>query len=109
MSLSAKNRSAILQGLSTVIPESEAVEEMLVNFAARDDEEWISKQFLRAELAGLRAELKSDVAALRVERHTEIGGLRSEVHAGTQRLIMWMIGTNISLFVLLFVLRRVTA
>ncbi|MGI8938855.1 MAG: hypothetical protein ACR2JF_11715 [Iamia sp.] len=92
---------------------------MLANFAAREDEEWISKQFLRAELAGLQTELKADVASLRVELHTEIGGLRSElhteigglrseVHAGTQRLIMWMVGTNITLFALLFALLRLT-
>ncbi len=98
MSLTAKSRSAILQGLSTVIPESEAVEEMLANFAARDADEGATKEFIRAEVSGLRSEMTSDISALRVELHTEI-----------QKVILWTVGANVSMVALLFTLLRLTA
>jgi hypothetical protein len=86
MSLSAKNRSALYRGLSDVVDEPEAIEEMLANFATRDDEEWASKEFIRAEMAAMR----------------------TEVHVEVQRIVMWSVGTNIALFGLLFALIRLT-
>ncbi len=67
MALTEKSRSALYLGLSHVIDE-EAVEEMLSYFPARDVEESVTKEFLRAELAelemrlseSLRSELQSD-------------------------------------------------
>ncbi|CAN5533644.1 hypothetical protein BH24ACT4_BH24ACT4_25930 [soil metagenome] len=94
MSLSAKNRSAILQGLSTVIPESEAVEEMLANFAARDADEWATKDFIRAEVQTVRAEMAT---------------MRTEIHLDVQRIIMWMVGTNLAVLGVLFALIHLTA
>lgn len=98
MSLNAKNRSAILRGLSTVIPESEAVEEMLANFATRDADEWASKEFIRAELA----EVRTEMATMRAE-------LKDDFHSETQRLITWMVGANITLLALFFTLIRLTS
>lgn len=66
MALTERNRSALYQGLTTVIDE-EAVEEMLSYFPARDVEEPATKEFLRAETALLRTELKDDMAVLRTE------------------------------------------
>ena len=66
MALTERNRSALYQGLSTIIDE-EAVEEMLSYFPARDVEEPATKEFLRAETALLRTESKDDMAVLRTE------------------------------------------
>ncbi len=66
MALTERNRSSLYQGLTTVIDE-EAVEEMLSYFPARDVEEPATKEFLRAETALLRTELKDDMAVLRTE------------------------------------------
>lgn len=87
MSLSATSRSHLIQGLGTVVPQTEALEEMLANFATRDADEWASKDFIRAEMAELRVEL-----------HTEI-----------QRVILWSVGANVSMVALLFTLLRLTA
>ncbi len=75
MALTEKNRSALYLGLSHVIDE-EAVEEMLSYFPARDVEESVTKEFLRAELAELEMRLSE---SLRSELHSEVGALRGEV------------------------------
>ena len=88
MALTEKSRSALYLGLSHVIDE-EAVEEMLSYFPARDVEESVTKEFLRAELAelemrlseSLRSELQSEVGSLRSELQSEVGSLRSEMRA----------------------------
>jgi len=88
MALTEKSRSALYLGLSHVIDE-EAVEEMLSYFPARDVEESVTKEFLRAELAelemrlseSLRSELQSEVGSLRSELQSEVGSLRSELQS----------------------------
>jgi len=52
---------------------------MLSFFPARDVEEPVSKEFLRAEIADLRTELKSDIADLRTELKSDIADLRTEL------------------------------
>lgn len=93
MALTEKSRSALYQGLSNVVAE-EAVEEMLSFFPARDVEEPVTEEFLRAELAEMelrmttafRSELRSGLDGLRAELRSElgsgIGGLRSELGSG---------------------------
>ena len=78
MALTERNRSALFQGLTTVIDE-EAVEEMLSYFPARDVEEPATKEFLRAESALLRTELKDDMALLRTEFKDDMAALRTEL------------------------------
>lgn len=56
MTLTAKHRSSIYRTLSPLIGEEEA-EALLAEFPARDLDEPVTKEFLRAELAELRAEL----------------------------------------------------
>ena len=92
MAMTEKSRSALYVGLSSVV-EEEAVQEMLSYFPARDVEEPVTKEFLRAELTeGLarmgaelrsefRAELRSEIGGLRSELQSEIGGLRSELQS----------------------------
>lgn len=90
MALSERSRSALYQGFSAFVDE-EAVQEMMSFFPARDVEEPVTKEFLRAEIsdmrvefAGLRAEfadLTSDFVGLRGEftgLRGEFTGLRGE-------------------------------
>lgn len=56
MTLTAKHRSSIYRTLSPLIGEEEA-EALLAEFPARDLDEPVTKEFLRAELAVLRAEM----------------------------------------------------
>lgn len=56
MTLTAKHRSSIYRTLSPLIGEEEA-EALLAEFPARDLDEPVTKEFLRAELAELRADL----------------------------------------------------
>jgi hypothetical protein len=88
MAISEKSRSALYQGLVPIAGE-EAVGEMLSFFPARDVEEPVTKELLRAEIADVRTE----IASVR----TEIAELRSEMHCSINqlfaRLIAVIVGT----------------
>ena len=60
MALSEKSRSALYQGLSNVAYE-EAVQEMLSHFPARDVEEPVTQEFLRAELSDMELRLNEKI------------------------------------------------
>jgi len=86
MALTQRSRSAIYAGLSDVITDPQAVEEMLAYFPARDVEEPVTKEFLRAEMSDLRAEmsvlsaeLRGEMSDLRTELRGEMSGLRTEL------------------------------
>lgn len=115
MALTERSRSAIYHGLSGVIRDEEAVGEMLSYFPARDVEEPATKEFVRAELAllradltgpveGLRVEMHSEIAGLRAEMHSEIGGLRAEMQAESKRIIVWTVAANTTLLGLVLTL-----
>lgn len=106
MALSTRHRSSIFQTLSPILGEEEA-EAMLSQFPARDLDEPVTKEFVRAELADTRAELRSEIAdvrtevgELRGELRSEIGLVRAEIAQLEARIndrfreqTMWMAGT----------------
>jgi hypothetical protein len=81
VALSERSRSVLYQGLVASIGDETAVSEMMAYFPARDVEEPVTKEFLRAELATVRAEMLAEIGSLRSELHAAIGSLRSELHA----------------------------
>lgn len=126
MALSEKSRSSLYLGLTSLVPDEQAVEEMLSYFPARDVEEPATKEFVRAESAitrtelaitreelktemaslrtdlhhdmdELRTELKTDMADLRTELRIEMAELRTEMHRMVRTMQTWMVGTAISL------------
>jgi len=93
MALTQPSRTARYQGLTQLIQDDQAVEEMLSYFPSRDVEEPVTKEFVRAEFAALRAEmaelrseLHAEDASLRGDLHTEISSLPAEMHAGFRRM-----------------------
>ena len=58
MALTEKSRATLFQGLSRIIDE-EAVEEMLTNFPTHDIDDIATKDFVRAEVAGVRTDMAS--------------------------------------------------
>ena len=106
MALSTRHRSSIFQTLSPILGEEEA-EAMLSQFPARDLDEPVTKEFVRAELADTRAELRAEIAdvraevgELRGELRSEIGQVRAEIAQLEARIndrfreqTMWMAGT----------------
>ncbi len=79
MSLSQKSRTAIYQGLSDVITDPEAVEELLSHFPARDLDEPVTKEFHRAETASLRVEMAESAAQLRTDLADSAAQLRTDL------------------------------
>jgi len=77
MALTEKSRATLFQGLSRIIDE-EAVEEMLTNFPTHDIDDIATKDFVRAEIAGVR---------------TEVAGVRTEMASMKAEIIRWNIAT----------------
>lgn len=82
MALTQRSRTALYQGLTQLIQDDQAVEEMLSYFPSRDVEEPVTKEFVRAEIADVRAEM----AEMRADLQTELHDLRAEMHAGFRRM-----------------------
>ncbi len=79
VSLSERSRSALYLGLSGVVGNEEAVEEMLSYFPARDVEESVTKEHLRAEFTVFRAEVQAEFAAVRSDMASEFAAVRGEM------------------------------
>ena len=97
MALTERNRNALYQGFVSLIDDEEAVEAMLSYFPARDVEEPVTKEYLRAEVAVLRTELRDEMAELRTELHVEMAGMRTDMERVARNVQTWMIGTAVSL------------
>ncbi|MEX2292763.1 MAG: hypothetical protein WD691_03165, partial [Acidimicrobiales bacterium] len=102
MALSEKHRSSIYQHLAELLGDEEA-DALLSQFPARDLDEPVTKDFVRAEIAdirtevgALRGELHNEIGALRGQLHNEIGALRGELADRFRQLTMWMTGTMIT-------------
>jgi len=87
MALSERSRSVLYQGLVTIVENEQAVQEMMSYFPARDVEEPVTKDFLRAEMNDLRAEMRTEMGDLRAEMRIEMGDLRAEMGQMEGRLV----------------------
>ena len=72
---------------------------MLSYFPARDVEEPVTKDFLRAEL-------QTEIGALRAELHSEIGDLRAEMLQLARSTQTWIISSGLSLAGLILAVAR---
>ena len=124
MPLTKRSRHKLYETFTALIDDETAVQEMLSYFPARDVEEPVTKDFLRAELQSevgavrlevgeLRAELHAEIGALRTEMHTEIGAvraeigdLRAEMHQMARATQTWIISTGLSLAGLILAVAR---
>lgn len=131
MALTERSRHKLYESFSVLIDDEQAVEEMLSYFPARDAEEPVTKDFLRAELqtelgemrnsvGGLRTELHTELAAVRIEisdlrteLHSEIavvrvdmGELRTEMHRMARVIQAWIVTTGISMAGLMLAIAR---
>jgi hypothetical protein len=84
MALTEEHRSSIYRSLVPILGEEEA-EAMVSQFPASDADELVTKAFLRAELAELRAE----TAGLE-------GNITAEVYRLSSRIIMWLVSTIVA-------------
>lgn len=78
MALDARTRSSIYQNLTPILGEHDA-NELMSQFPSIEADELVTKQFLRAELAELRAEWRADL-------HRQTIWLGSAVAASTALL-----------------------
>jgi predicted nucleic acid-binding Zn-ribbon protein len=78
MALSQQHRTAIYGKLSPVIGDKET-EALLLQFPAREEDEPVTKDHLRAELNKLDGALRGEMKDLRTELKGDIAGLRTEL------------------------------
>ncbi len=113
MALSEKHRSSIYLTLAPMLGEEEA-EALLSQFPARELDQPVTKEFVRAEISGLRAEmadmkaeLRGEISGLRTDLGTEISdgeaglrgdisALRAELHDRLRQQTVWMAGALIA-------------
>ena len=88
MPLTERSRHKLYETFTALIDDETAVQEMLSYFPARDVEEPVTKDFLRAEL------------------QTEIGALRTEMHQMARATQTWIISTGLSLAGLILAVAR---
>jgi hypothetical protein len=79
MSLSERSRSVLFRELSSMVGDEDAVGEMMSYFPARDVEEPVTKEHLRAELVTFRSEVAAEFGATRHEMATEFAAVRGEM------------------------------
>jgi hypothetical protein len=93
--MTERSRHKLYETFTALIDDEEAVQEMLSYFPARDVEEPVTKDFLRAEL-------QTEIGAVRVE----IGDLRAEMHQTARATQTWIISTGLSLAGLILAVAR---
>ena len=99
MPMTERSRHKLYETFTALIDDETAVQEMLSYFPARDVEEPVTKDLLRAEL-------QTEIGALRAELHSEIGGLRAEMHQTARATQPWIISTGLSLAGLILAVAR---
>ena len=113
MPMTERSRHKLYETFTALIDDETAVQEMLSYFPARDVEEPVTKDFLRAELQTEIGAVRLEIGALRAEMHTEIGAvraeigdLRAEVHQMARATQTWIISTGLSLAGLILAVAR---
>ena len=95
MPMTERSRHKLYETFTALIDDETAVQEMLSYFPARDVEEPVTKDLLRAEL-------QTEIGAVRVE----IGDLRAEMHQTARATQTWIISTGLSLAGLILAIAR---
>jgi len=119
MTLSERSRSVLYQGFMSVVEDEQAVQEMMGYFPARDLEEPMTRDFLHAELSGMRTELvefksgmRSEMASfkdemrsemvsfkdeMRTELSSQLEAMRTEFRSELHRVFGWNLAAFVSL------------
>jgi hypothetical protein len=86
----------VTEHLAPLVGEEEA-EALLSQFPSRDLDEPVTKEFVRAEItevraeiAGLRADVAGEIAGLRANVTGEIAGLRAEMYERPRQQTIWI-------------------
>jgi hypothetical protein len=89
MVLDARSRSSIYQKLVPTLGEDDA-NTLMSQFPSVEADELVTKQFLRAELAEFRSDVRSEFADVLREFRGELAELRLEMHREMHRQTVWL-------------------
>ncbi len=93
MALSQKHRSVLFDYLSPRVGEDTA-EALMAEFPANEGDELVTKSFLRAELAEMKADLRGEMAGLRTDMTADMAGLRTDMANLRSDLTTRMVGVT---------------
>jgi hypothetical protein len=77
--------------------QAEGVAQLLEETAKDIHGDLATKDFVRAEIAELRTELKTEIADLRTGLKTDIANLRAEMRGEFRQQLMWFFSIQIAL------------
>lgn len=95
MALSQKHRSVLYDHFAPLVGDDTA-EALMAEFPAREGDDLVTRQFLRAELADLRAEVRTELSGFRGELsdvRAELAGFRAELANLRSDLVFRFTGT----------------
>jgi len=110
MSLSERHRATLYQGLVAAIEDEEAVAEMLAHFPSRPGDELITESRLQLTESRIdarfgqvdarfdRVDARFDLmeSRYRAELHDGLSGLRVEMHTEVQRVLRWLVTSQLA-------------
>jgi hypothetical protein len=89
MALDAAHRASIYEKLRPLLGDEDA-NVLMSEFPAIEAQELVTKDFLRAELADARGDLRTELAELREELMLTRGDLRTEIADLKSSVLRWM-------------------
>lgn len=97
MALTQRSRTVLYQGLTDLIEDEVAVGELLSYFPARDVDEPATKEFVAAQIAAVRGDLRADLAAMEARIIGQVAEQGRTMMRWTVGLVMSFAGLAVSL------------
>jgi len=85
MAIDAAHRASIYEKLRPLLGDEDA-NVLMSEFPSTDADQLVTREFLLAESADLRTEMRTEIAQLRTEMRTEIAQLRTEMRTEIAQL-----------------------
>ncbi len=108
MALSQRHRSTIYTRLEPLLGEEET-EALLAQFPAREIDEPVTREFVHAEIEGLRAEMNERFGTLHAGMNERFGTLHAEMNDRLRAQTVWFAGSMMAGLGLAATLARLVA
>ena len=98
MALSEKARTEMFKYFASTALGEEVTSEMLANFPILEFDTLVTKDFLRAEIGGLRLDMHTEIGSVRSDMQTGFADLATSIHEDMRTMFIGTITTMIALF-----------
>jgi len=98
VALSEKTRAEMFRYFAGTPLGEEVTSEMLANFPMLEFDTLVTKDFLRAEIGGLRVELHDEIASVRTDMQAGFTDLAKGLHEDMRTMLVGTVTTMVALF-----------